>query len=99
MVPSPRKTAQRVLWRGLVPITSGVEGRSSGASAAAHGQIAHLVQEHGALQRIHLRNIRSELGEKRIAQNRRSLFMPAAARVTKQIANVDLKRRRKPFER
>ena len=55
MVPAPRKTAQRLPQRGVRANDFGRGmARSSGASAAAHGQIAHLVQEHGALQPIHL---------------------------------------------
>jgi hypothetical protein len=51
--PPPAKPLSDCRSGGFVPM-SGVEGRSSGASAAAHGQVAHLVQEHGALQRIYL---------------------------------------------
>ena len=52
--PPPAKPLSDNRGGGFVPMTAGLEGRSSGASAAAHGQVAHLVQEHGALQRIHL---------------------------------------------
>src|SRR5258708_4158474 len=96
MVPSPRKTAQRQPQRGVVPTLQARKGLSSGASAAAHCQVAHLVEEHRALQRIHLCDVRCEFGQERITENRRSLFMSAAARITKQITNVDLERRGQP---
>ena len=60
-----------------------------GASTASHGQVAHLVQEHRALQRIHLCDVRSQLRQKRIAENRRRLFVAAAARIPKLVANID----------
>src|ERR1700733_15623935 len=74
-------------------------GTALGASTAAHCQVAHLVEEHGALQRVHLRDVRGKFGQERIAENRRSLFMAPAARITKEVANVDLERRRQPGQR
>ena len=53
--PPPAKPLSDNYSGGFVPITWAAEGpRSSGASATAQGHVAHLVQEHGALQRIHL---------------------------------------------
>src|ERR1700690_2838745 len=92
MVPSPAKPS------GWSPSAGGFHGPeplakpSLSASTASHGQVANLVQEHRALQRIHLCDVRSQLRQKRIAEYRRRLFMAAAARITKQVANVDFQR-------
>src|SRR3984885_7872858 len=98
MAPSPAKPLGASHNRVSTSM-SNREGKSSGASAAAHGQVAHLVEEHRALQRIHLRDVRCKFSQKRVAQNRCSLFMLAAARVTKQIANVDFERSGQPCQR
>ena len=64
---------------------------SLGAPAAAECRVANLVEEHRALKRIQLRDVRCNLREERVAQNRACLLVAAAARIAKQIRDIDLK--------
>src|ERR1700722_1937222 len=85
----PQSRWGRVAAEGESMLRSRLAERNSGASTASHGQVAHLVQEHRALQRIHLCDVRSQLRQKRVAENRRGLFMAAAAHTPTQGAGKD----------
>src|SRR5271154_3232680 len=85
----PQSRWGRVAAKGESMHRSWLARRSLGASTASHGQVAHLVKEHRALQGIHLCDVRSQLRQKRVAENRRRLFMATATRIPKQMTDVD----------
>src|ERR1700722_5653630 len=85
----PQSRWRRVAAEGGPMVRARLPSPALGASTASHGQVAHLVQEHRALQGIHLCDVRSQLRQKRVAENRRRLFMATAARIAKQVTDVD----------
>src|ERR1700689_1984209 len=85
----PQSRWRRVAAVGESMLRSRLAKRSLGTSTASHCQVAHLVQEHRALQGIHPCDVRSQLRQKRVAENRRGLFMAAATRIPKQVTDVD----------
>src|ERR1700677_573534 len=77
---APRSMLRRVFRQAL------------GGSAAAERHVTDLVEEHRPLEWIQLRDVRRKLREERIAQNGGRLLMAAAARIAKQLRDVDLQR-------
>src|SRR5277367_260538 len=76
-----------------------VRTKDLGEPPPSHCHVAHLVQKNRPLISIHPAHIRSNFLQEWIGQNRRCLFMLAAARIAKQIADVDLQRNGEALQR
>ena len=66
---------------------------------AAHCGIPHRPQKERPVQRVQMRQERGNLGKEWVVQDRRDLFVAAAARVANQLAHFHAKGQSQPFQR
>ena len=66
---------------------------------ASRGRVPYRAEKESAVQRVQMRQQRGDLGQKRIAQDGRDLFVAAAAGVAHQLANFHAQGEGEPLQR